>query len=214
MSERGTIIFDFDGTLANSVDLIFDLYNSHTEEFGYLPVHKHEFPELRRMGYAKAMRLKKIKARRLPKIIATLSKEMRKSMDKVYPYEGIVELLTTLRLEGFSIGVLTSNQASLVQEFFKKHSFPNFDFVVSEKTIFGKDKALKKIIRSFALEKQRVLYVGDEPRDVTASHKAGIRVIGVSWGLAGVEGFEVIAPDVLVHTPKELLTTIKKFLQE
>ena len=38
MSGQKTIIFDFDGTLANSVDLIFDLYNEHATEFGYDPV--------------------------------------------------------------------------------------------------------------------------------------------------------------------------------
>jgi phosphoglycolate phosphatase len=214
MSGQATIIFDFDGTLANSVDLMFDLYNSHTEEFGYLPVKREEFPEIRRMGYAKVMRLKKIKARRLPKIISVLSREMRKSMDEVNPYDGIVSVLFDLQKMGFSIGVLTSNQTSLVQDFFKKHAFPNFDFVVSEKTIFGKDKALKKIIRRLGLECEQVLYVGDEPRDVTASHKAGIQVIGVTWGLAGNEGFETIIPDKIVHTPKELLDTISELSQE
>jgi len=64
MSGQATVIFDFDGTLANSVDLMFDLYNSHTDDFGYLPISKDEFTAIRRMGYTKAMRLKKIKARK------------------------------------------------------------------------------------------------------------------------------------------------------
>jgi phosphoglycolate phosphatase len=210
MSGRATVIFDFDGTLANSVDLMFSLYNEHVDEFGYLPVTREEFPALRRMSYGNAMRAKNIKVRRLPKILMTLSKEMHSRMDDVSPYLGIVEVLHELQKLGFSIGVLTSNQASLVNDFFKKHNFPEFDFVVSEKTIFGKDKALKKIIKRFGLDVNQVLYVGDEPRDVTASHKAGIQVVGVSWGLAGTEGFEKVAPDTLVHTPRELLNTIKK----
>ena len=195
--------------MANSVDLMFKLYNSHVDEFGYLPIAREEFSVLRRMGYPKIMRLKKIKARRLPKIMMTLSQEMHKSMDEVSPYEGIVELLHQLRKCGYSVGVLTSNQAPLVQEFFDKHSFPEFDFVVSEKTIFGKDKALKRIIKRFDLQKNKVIYVGDEPRDVTASHKVGVIAIGVSWGLAGKEGFESIVPDKLVNNPKELLGVIK-----
>lgn len=214
MSGRATVIFDFDGTLANSVDLMFDLYNSHSEEYGYLPISKDEFPELRRMGYAKAMRQKKIKARKLPKIIMVLSREMHQHMNKVYPYDGIVEVLRKLQELGFSIGVLTSNQATLVNEFFVNHNFPEFDFVVSEKTIFGKDKALKRIIKRFGLQKDQIVYVGDEPRDVTASRKAGIQVIGVTWGLAGVEGFEKIIPNHLVHSPKELLKTIRNLAQE
>lgn len=213
MSTRATVIFDFDGTLANSVDLMFSLYNEHVAEFGYYPIKREEFPALRRMSYAKAMRTKNIKARRLPKIIMTLSKEMHSRMDDVYPYEGIVDVLHELQKLGFSIGVLTSNQASLVNEFFKKHGFPHFDFVVSEKTIFGKDKALKRIIRRFGLEVDQILYVGDEPRDVAASHKAGVRAIGVSWGLAGAEGLEKAKPDILVNNSHELLQSIKKLAQ-
>jgi phosphoglycolate phosphatase len=208
MSGRATVIFDFDGTLANSVDLMFELYNNYAPQFGYLPVERSEFSAIRRMGYTKAMRLKKIKARRLPKIIMTLSREMHSHIDRVRPYEGIVKVLHELKQSGFSIGVLTSNQAPLVEEFFQVHGFPEFDFVVSEKTIFGKDKALRKILKRFELRRDQVLYIGDEPRDVTASRKAGVMAIGVSWGLAGTEGFMNATPDYIVHTPKELLNTI------
>lgn len=210
MSGQKTIIFDFDGTLANSVDLIFSLYNEHAEEFGYSPVTWDEIPHLRRLSYAKAMKTKNVKARRLPKILLVLSREMHSRMDDVKPYKGIVEMLHELQKQGFSIGVLTSNQAPLVNTFFMKHGFPAFDFVVSEKTIFGKDKALRKIIKRFGLDASQIIYVGDEPRDVTASHKAGVQSIGVSWGIAGLEGFEKVIPDKLVHNPSELLRAIKE----
>jgi len=208
MSEQKTVIFDFDGTLANSVDLIFRLYNEYAEQFRYSPVTWEEIPALRRMSYAKAMKVKGVKARRLPKILLTLSKEMHSRMDDVLPYDGIVDILLELQKQGISIGVLTSNQAPLVNSFFKKHGFPAFDFVVSEKTIFGKDKALKRIIKRFGLDSSQIIYIGDEPRDVVASRKAGVRVIGVSWGIAGLEGFEKASPDLLVHTPAELLSAI------
>ena len=42
----------------------------------------------------------------------------------------------------------------------------------------------------------QVLYIGDEPRDVHASNKAGVQVIGVSWGLAGEEGLGSMNKDL------------------
>jgi phosphoglycolate phosphatase len=211
---KGTLIFDFDGTLCNSIDLLIALYNEHASEYGYERLSKAELPCLRRMGYKRAMRAKKVRLRRTPKIIAELSGEMRKRMNEVQPYEGIVQVLKELQREGYRLGVLTSNQVALVSEFFNVHSFPEFDFVVSERTIFGKGKALKRIIRAHQLDPRRVVYVGDEPRDVTASRKAGVRVIGVSWGIGGVEGFEVTAPDMLVHTPQEFAQAARTLLQE
>lgn len=208
MKVKPTIIFDFDGTLANSLDLVFKLYNEHVDEFGYLPLDKSEFNDLRKLGYKKAMRRKKVKMRMLPKMLVVIGREMRRRMDEVLPYEGIVQVVEQLKKQGHTVGVLTSNQAPLVKEFFVKHSFPEFDFVVSEKTLFGKEKALRKIMKSYDLENDRVIYVGDEPRDVAACRRAKIPIVGVSWGLAGTEGYLKVQPDVLVHTPKELLNEV------
>lgn len=150
-----TVIFDFDGTLANSLDLVFKLYNEHAAQFGYIPLKLEEMPRLRRLGYRKAMRAKNIKMRMLPKMVLTISREMRQRMDEVEPYLGIIDVLKSLQKEGFSIGILTSNQAGVVTEFLKVHNFPEFDFVVSEKTLFGKDKALKRILNGSDLIKTR-----------------------------------------------------------
>jgi len=209
-SKKATIIFDFDGTLANSVGLMVRLYNEHAVEFDYQTVELREFPALRRMGYRKALKSKGIKYRVLPKMAKIIASQMRGRMSEVGPYEDIIEVLKALKKDCYSIGVLTSNQAGLVKEFLQVHKFPSFDFVVSEKTIFGKDKALKRIIKRYGLNKEHVIYVGDEPRDVKASLSAGVKVIAVTWGLGGKEGFEKVTPTALVSTPKEL----KKKLQE
>lgn len=203
-----TVIFDFDGTLANTVELIIDTYNMYSEELGYTKIKHSEIPALRRLGYKGAMKKKGIKLHSLPRIALKLSREMRKHMDQVEPYDGIVDVLKKLQSKGLTIGVLTSNQASTASEFFETHKFPKFDFVVSEKTFFGKDRALRKIMKRFDLDQDQVIYVGDEPRDVTASHKAGVQVMGVTWGLAGEEGFKHHAPDKLIKTPKDLQETI------
>lgn len=206
-----TVIFDFDGTLANSVDLILRLYNEHAAEYGYEVVHPSEFSVLRRMGYKKAMKAKGVKFSHAPKIAMRLSREMRQRMHEVKPYDGVVEALNTLQKQGYAIGVLTSNHVPLVLEFLSAHAFPTFDFVVSEKSIFGKDRALKRIIKKYHLARDQVMYVGDEPRDVAACRKAKVAVIGVTWGIGGKEGFEALAPDYMADTPQALLDAIVSY---
>lgn len=205
-----TIIFDFDGTLANSLDLLLRLYNENAPKIGYLPIETEDFPTLRRLGYKKAMKAKKVKMRMIPNMFMTLSRQMRSRMHEVKPYRGVVPMLRRLKSEGYSIGVLTSNQANIVIDFFAAHDFPEFDFIVSERTLFGKDRAIKRILRRFKLLREQVIYVGDEPRDVAASRKAGISVVGVSWGLAGNDGYGKDLPDKLIDKPTELLTAIRQ----
>jgi phosphoglycolate phosphatase len=210
---KQVVIFDFDGTLANSISLAIRLYNDRAAHFGALPVAESELPELRKavrdMGYAKAMRLKHVRLSRLPAMVLTISKAMRSHMSEVKPYEGIIEALEELKAKGYRLGVLSSNQEHLVREFLETHQYPLFDFIVSDKTLFRKDKALKRIMKKFALDTRGVVYIGDEPRDVVACNKADIDVIGVAWGLAGVDGFAKTRPTKLIMTADQLVPTIE-----
>ncbi len=208
---KTTVIFDFDGTLANTIDLVGRLYNDNARAFGALPVDLKELPELRKMGYKKAMKAKKIRWTNLPKIILFISREMKKHMAEVDPYPGVVPMLKRLVADGYPIGVLTSNNAGLVYDFLKAHDFPDFNFVVAEKTIFGKDKALRKIMKRHNLRTDEIVYVGDEPRDVLASKKAGIETIAVTWGVGGVDGLSPSKPRMMVDTAEQLEQAIKSF---
>jgi len=210
---KQVVIFDFDGTLANSISLALRLYNEHADQFKVQRVTEDELPALRKMvrekGYAKSLKSKGVFLPRLPAMVLTIAREMRNHMSEVKPYTGIIKALQDLKAQGFRIGVLTSNQEPIVREFLETHQYPLFDFIVSEKTLFGKEKALKKIMKKFSLDPSSVVYVGDEPRDISASRKAGISVIGVSWGLAGEDGLGKTPPDVIVHKPKELVAAVK-----
>ena len=210
---KQVVIFDFDGTLANSISLAIRLYNEHAAQFKVQEVHEEELPALRKLvrevGYAKTLKTKGVFLPRLPKMVLTITREMRHHMSEVKPYDGIVEALQELKAQGYRLGVLTSNQEPIVREFLETHQYPLFDFIVSEKTLFGKDKALRKIMKKFALDTRGVVYVGDKPRDIIASRKADIAVIGVSWGLAGVDGLGKTPPDILVHQPSDIVKAVQ-----
>jgi len=210
--ENKTIIFDFDGTLADSVGLMIDLYNKHSEQFGYKKLQKNELQELQTMNYFKVIKIKQIKLHLIPKILLFMKKEMKKRISEVKPHPGIKEVLKKLKKDGCYVGVLTSNNKSLVEKFFKLHNVPEFDFVVSENSLFGKDNALKRIIKKRSLLLSEVLYVGDETRDVIASNKVGINVIGVEWGISGEKGLAMRNPDRIVKDSKELYRAIVSVL--
>lgn len=209
-NKKLVVIFDFDGTLADTIGLLLQVYNEHAHAFSADTVQMSEFTALRKMGYRRALKAKRLKWHHLPKLVAFIRKEMRQHMGEVKPYAGIVALLENLKDREVAIGVLTSNDLALVQEFFVAHQFPAFDFVVSERTIFGKEKALARILTRHGLDRQNVVYVGDEPRDVVASKKAGVTSVGVTWGLGGREMLESSYPDYLVDTVEELVSVLKK----
>lgn len=205
-----TVIFDFDGTLADSISLAIELYNQFADEYSVLPIDDlAEARSLAKLGYSKAMRVKRITPLKLLALVRTGSRELPKHMSRVLPYPGIVEAVSRIKTKGYRLGILTSNQGPLVQNFLQAHSFPAFDFVVSEKTLFRKDKALRKIMKRYKLIADEVVFVGDEPRDIQAAIRLGVKSIGVTWGLAGIEGFGESTPDSFVSTADELVAAIQ-----
>jgi phosphoglycolate phosphatase len=203
-------IFDFDGTLANSIALGLEVYNEYAHKYKSDPIRIEEFPELRKHTYAEAMRMNHIRLSVLPAMILQLRKVMKGRMESVQPYDGIVPALEELTRLGYKLAVVTSNAADIVEQFLERHNFPPFEFVWAEKNLFGKDKALRHIVKRKKISREQMIYVGDEPRDVVACKKVGIRVIGVSWGLGGRQGFHISEPDLLIDAINQLTKAVEQ----
>jgi phosphoglycolate phosphatase len=95
-----------------------------------------------------------------------------------------------------------------VEAFLTKHDITVFDSLQSDTGLFGKDKAIKKFLRQNAITKERVMYVGDEIRDIQACQKAGVKIIAVTWGFNSREGLEMHHPDFLIDRPSDILRIV------
>ena len=102
-------------------------------------------------------------------------------------------------------GILTSNSSENVELFLKHHGLDDlFQFISSKSKLSGKAKHLKSILRTFSLEKEEILYVGDEIRDIKACQKVGIPIAAVTWGLNAKDALAANNPEYLFDDPQEL----------
>ena len=86
-----------------------------------------------------------------------------------------------------------------------------FDFVYTGSSLFGKHKAMNKMLKNENLKSEGVIYVGDEVRDVEAADKVGLKVVSVDWGFNSREFLNQINPGSVVSSVsdlKRLLTTV------
>ncbi len=137
-------------------------------------------------------------------IIRKAQKELNENMDKIRPFPGIKEMLLSLKSK-CQIGILSSNSLENINKFLKANELEIFDFVYSESNLFGKDKALKKLIKKYNLSKKDIYYVGDEVRDIESCHKIGVKILCVSWGLNTKKILMENKPDFFVEEPRELV---------
>lgn len=198
------IVFDFDGTLADTFDV---MNNIAKKEYGEYDIDL----ELIKNEGAKAL-LKKVNipSWKIPEIILNVTSKLRNNKDiKLFP--DIVNLLNTLKND-YKIGIVSSNSEEIIIDTLKEYNIDTlFEFVYSDSSLFGKHLVLKKMCSKYKINPLEVIYVGDEDRDIIAAKKAKIKTIAVTWGFNSKERLSRENPDYLVDSPMQILEV---FLQK
>jgi len=204
-----TIIFDFDGTIADTLDSVVKIVNDHAEHFGYKKVTKEDIPYLQGKKPREILSYLGISIFKLPSWIKKIHSEINKEITSMTPTVNISLLLSELhRDEHFQIGILTSNTHKNVKQFLDKNELDFFDFIRTGKSVFGKSHIISKIIKQRKVSKNEVFYVCDEVRDIEAARKSGIKSIAVTWGYNTKDALIKENPDFLVNSPNELRNII------
>ena len=198
------LIFDFDGTLANTLSAIIKLINGHAQEYQIKPLGDKDVENLRGMSNLDIIRKYHIPVVKVPSLILRTQKELHQKIDQVELFPGIRELVLSLKRRMFRLGILTSNSRENVQKLLRARDLDVFDFIHSESNFFGKTRALLHLLHKHGLAKDEVIYIGDEARDIEACHHAGVAVIAVSWGFHRKDLLRAKNPTFLVDSPVEI----------
>lgn len=208
MTEK-VIIFDFDGTLANTIDVIVDITNRLALTFGYKPTTPGELEQLKHLSSRELVKQSGISIVKLPFLIKKVRAELNKEIKNIQPICDIKDVLIELKAQGHCLGIITSNSKENIVDFLEKNNWQHlFDFIYSGTTLFGKSKIINKLIKQQEFKKEQVIYIGDETRDIEAARKSKIKAIAVAWGFNSAEVLAQQNPDFLVYQPQELLSSI------
>lgn len=202
-----TVIFDFDGTIADSFDATYRAYNILAEKYNLTPIPPQDMKVLRTMKPFELLKYCKVPFYLIPMLLMEGRILIKKSIPDIHPFPGMVEAIRTIS-KTHTVGILTSNSKENVEAFLKKNRLETFDFVHSEKNLFGKDKALLHLLKEHNLDPDKTIYVGDEVRDIESCKKINLPIISVTWGFNERGILEKHEPNYLVNTPEELLNLL------
>jgi phosphoglycolate phosphatase len=204
-----TIIFDFDGTLADTLEESRQIFNRLAPDYKLREVTVEELPALRHFSLKELLDHLKIPKRRVPGLIARGTSMMRGNITNLALIEGLDEIIPQLRERCDAFGVLTSNAPANVDLFLRAKGLrSHFNFISSTSKLTGKAKHLRAIRKTFSLKSEEMLYVGDEIRDIKASKKAGIPVAAVTWGFNSPEALTAETPEHIISSPDQLLSLL------
>ena len=197
-----TIIFDFDGTLGDSIDAAVSVISTLGPKYGFPKVTKEE---IRDNGIRGLISKYKVSPIRLPFLVNESRKELNKIIETIKPINGIEFVLRKLS-KIYQIGILSSNSEQNLASFIEKNSLSQyFSFVSSNSSLFGKHISLLKLFKGRKLNRNEVIYVGDEERDIKAAKKIAILVVGVLWGYDSKEILRKQHPDFIANQPRDLI---------
>lgn len=207
------IIFDFDGTIADTLNVIVSITNRLAIEFGYKQTSPQELAQLKNLTSRQIIKQSGISIFKLPFLIRKVKEELNKAIEKIRPIPGIKEALIKLNNHDNRLVIITSNSKENVMAFLEKNDLQDlFEFIFSG-TTFGKSKVINKLLRQENINPEEAIYVGDETRDIEAARKSNIKAIAVTWGFNSKEVLAEQNPDFLIHHPNDMIEVIASLQQ-
>lgn len=199
------LMFDFDGTLADSFPFFRSVYNGLAEQHGLKRIDGEQVAQLRGMGTREIMRHIGMPAWKMPVVAKSFIGKMSENAASIALFEGVADALRTLAGAGVALAVVSSNSEPNVRRVLGPELcslFANFECGMS---VFGKASRIRKVLKLSGIGAADALYVGDQGTDAEASAKAGVAFGAVAWGYAPPEALRA-------HGPAEEFDTVAAML--
>lgn len=205
-----TVLFDFDGTLANSLELGYEVMEQLCQRHGYDCLPKEQY---RILGTRQAIKEMGIPLWRLPRLMREGRRLMASRICEVTPVNGIVDAVRALSELNVSLGVVTSNSGNNVQTWLAHYGMNQyFEIILGGGGLLRKERCIRKVMGRHGIKPHELLYVGDESRDIKACHRLKIHCVAVTWGLDLEEKLRVDNPESLINIPPELISLVRENL--
>ncbi len=203
------IIFDFDGTIADSLEMLVTISNRLAVQFGYKQTSQIELARLKNLTSREIIKQSGISIFKVPFLLRKVKTEMSPEIKTLSLFAGMREVLIELDNIGHKLVIISSNSKSNILAFLEHNNLENiFYYIYSGTTVFGKDKVINKFTRQENIDIADVVYVGDETRDIEAAKKSNVVAIAVSWGFNTKEALAKQNPDFLIDQPQELINVL------
>lgn len=198
------IIFDFDGTLADSMPVFGKVLNELAGLHKFRQVDEELVDRLRTMGARQIIQELGIPFWKVPFIAGDAKRLMARHVDQISLFEGIENVLQQLSVAGISLALITSNSPENVRTIMGPANVARLQYIECGASLFGKQAKIRKVLKKSGFRAVEALCIGDEIRDIEAAHEEGIDFGAVAWGYTHVGTLQQYNPRNVFTTPADI----------
>jgi phosphoglycolate phosphatase len=196
-----TLIFDFDGTIADSFETLLGIF----EEITGRKLSGQEITDLRAKPLKYVLKYLQIRRWQIPRFVLKARRSLNSKMAGIKIFSGMDKTLEQLGSGGHQMFILSTNDERNIVQFLRTNRLDGYvSKVYGNIGLRSKSSALNKIIKREKLDRQNCVYIGDEIRDIEAAKKAGITSVGVTWGFNSPDAIKNARPEILAQKPSDL----------
>jgi len=209
MQKIKAVIFDLDGTLANTLPLCISAFRQSVEPLVNRSLSDEEI--IATFGPSEEGTIMTLAPNHYDKGVAGYLQYYESLHDMCpAPFNGIKELLQTLKNKNVRIAMVTGKGKYSTDISLQYFGLTHFFSIIETGSPKGPRKAegIQLILDQWNdIEKEEVIYVGDAPGDITASRKAGIAIVAAAWAeTAETEKLKALQPDELFYSIPDFST--------
>ncbi len=206
-----TVLFDLDGTLINTYELILQSFLHTFREFGFHQIKKEDCYSF--IGPSLDETFSKISPEQADEMIACYREYNDKFHDElVKEFDGVRETVEALSVGGYKLAVVSTKIRKMVLKGLKTTGlYEYFPVVVSlddVKNAKPNPEPLIKAMDKLGAKPEHTIMVGDSYHDILGAKNTGVRSVGVSWTIQGKDYLQKLGPDYMIDHMKELLPIV------
>jgi phosphoglycolate phosphatase len=197
------VIFDLDGTLADSFPWFLRNVNDVADRFGFRRIADDDVQSLRHAGSREILKRLEVPVWKLPMIARHMRRTKAAHLGDIPLFPGVEAMLRSLRDAALTLALVSSDhEVNARRQLGEAASlFSHFDCGAS---LFGKAAKLSPIIKRAGVNPAQAISIGDEVRDIEAARAAGIACGAVMWGYAAPSALRALKPDLVFERMEEV----------
>lgn len=195
------IVFDFDGTLADTRKLLLQIIHKHLAKFNIVLTEN----LLKVFGNAPLRDYLSLAGIRND-LVSSVTKSIEQSFVKEYEKIKMAKNINFLSELDVKKVVVSNNNTEFIERVLRDNNIRFFEKVYGADHFTDKVHAIRSLCRKYKISTEEVIYVGDKDKDVFVAREVGCYSVIVSSKIAWSSRSEILAvkPDFLITDLKSL----------